>query len=62
MKIEIEIPEEFREHWEKDRFGESICRLSGDAHCLAGNYEKELCNMLFIAFRRAIPAWEEGGN
>lgn len=55
MKIVIEIPEAFREHWEKDRFGESLCRLSGDAHLLAGNYEKELCNMLFIAFRRAIP-------
>lgn len=62
MKIVIEIPESFREHWEKDRFSESICRLSGDAHLLAGNYEKELCDMLLIAFRRAIPAWEEGSN
>lgn len=61
MKIEIEIPEEFREHWEKDRFGESIMRLKMDAHCLAGNYEKELCDMLFHAFKEAIPNWE-GGN
>lgn len=59
MKIVIEIPEAFREHWEKDRFGESLCRLSGDAHLLAGNYEKELCNMLFIAFRRAVHRWNE---
>ena len=62
IKIVLEIPECFREHWEDDRFGESILRLKLDAHQLAGNYEKELCDMLYYAFSRAIPEWEEGGN
>lgn len=54
MKITIEIPKEFEEHFEKDCFSESLRRLGADAHCLAGNYEKELCIMLENAFNNGV--------
>lgn len=50
MKIIIDIPEEFESHFERDRFDESLCRLRTDAHCVAGKYEQELCDMLIEAF------------
>ena len=53
MKITIDIPEEFVSHWEADRFADSLMRLSADAHCLAGNYEKETAKMLVEAFQNA---------
>lgn len=62
MEIVIEIPKEFERHYKNDRFSESLVRLKLDAHCLAGNYEKELCDMLFLAFRGAISYREEGGT
>lgn len=61
MEIVINIPEAFVAHYHQDRFGESFMRLKMDAHCFAGNYEKELCDMLFHAFKEAVPNWE-GGN
>ena len=35
MKILIEIPKEFENHFKKDAFEESLHRLSADAHLLA---------------------------
>ena len=51
MRVIIEIPQAFVEHYEKDQFEESLRRLSADAHLLAGNYEKELVEMLIDAFK-----------
>lgn len=62
IRIVITIPKEFVRHYYKDRFGESIIRLKLDAHRLAGNYERELCDMFFHAFKEAVPEWDEGGN
>ena len=53
MEITIKIPKEFEEHWEKDRFEDSLQRLYTDAHLLAGKYEKELVEMLISAFKKA---------
>ncbi len=51
VKIEIEIPKEFEEHFMRDRFEDSLRRLMIDAHLLAGNYERETAAMLIKAFR-----------
>ena len=53
MKIIIDIPKEFIWHFETDRFADSLKRLKSDAHLLAGNYEKELMDMLIEAFKNA---------
>lgn len=53
MKVTIEIPKEFAFHWNKDRFKDSLERLREDINLLAGNYEKELVNMLIKAFKEA---------
>ena len=53
MRITIDIPDEFISHWEKDRFEDSLMRLSADVHLLAGNYEQETVKMLIEAFRNA---------
>ena len=53
MKITIQIPELFKAHWTQDRFEDSLQRLCADAHCLAGNYEQELAQMLITAFKEA---------
>ena len=53
MRMIIEIPTEFEGHFCRDRFLDSIQRLRADAHCLAGNYEKELADMLAEAFKKA---------
>lgn len=53
MKITLEIPKEFEEHFKNDRFKESLHRLSADVHSLAGNYEREVVTMLIDAFRNA---------
>lgn len=51
MKIEIEIPKEFEEHFNQDSFEDTLHRLSADAHLLAGNYEQETAIMLIKAFK-----------
>ncbi len=51
MKIEIEIPKEFEEHFMRDRFEDTLHRLSADAHLIAGNYEQETAVMLIKAFK-----------
>lgn len=53
MRIEIEIPNEFEEHFNQDRFEDTLCRLNADAHLLAGNYEQETITMLIKAFKSA---------
>jgi hypothetical protein len=54
MIIEIEIPKEFEEHFNDDRFEDSLYRLYVDANCAAGNYEKETVIMLIEAFKNAV--------
>ena len=53
MKIIIEIPKEFENHFLQDGFEDSFYRLNADAHCLAGNYEQETLIMLIKAFKNA---------
>lgn len=58
MRIEIEIPTEFEENFAKDRFEESLHRLSADAHMTAGKYEQETAIMLIEAFKNAKSAYD----
>jgi hypothetical protein len=53
MQITIDIPEEFVSEYKDDKFGNSLQRLKSDAHLLAGNYEKEVVDMLIKAFKNA---------
>lgn len=53
MKILIEIPKEFEDHFKEDAFEDSLHRLNADAHLLAGNYEQETLTMLIKAFKNA---------
>lgn len=57
MRIEIEIPKEFEEHFKQDKFEDTLHRLNADAHLLAGNYEKETAIMLIKAFRESKTAY-----
>ena len=58
MEIKIEIPKEFEEHFNNDRFHDSLERIRVDIQCglecseiqMAGNYELELIKMLRDAF------------
>ena len=59
MKILIEIPKEFENHFKKDAFEDSLYRLNADAHLLAGNYEQETLIMLIKAFKNAKIIGEE---
>lgn len=58
MRIEIEIPKEFEEHFKQDKFEDALHRLNADAHLLAGNYEKETAIMLIKAFKESKPAYD----
>ena len=58
MRIEIEIPKEFEEHFNHDRFEDSLNRLYADVHLLAGKYERELAEMLIKAFKESKPAYD----
>ena len=51
MIIQLNIPPEFEDEYNKDRFKESLSRLIADAHLLAGNYEKETARFLITAFQ-----------
>jgi hypothetical protein len=53
VKIEIEIPKEFETHFNKDRFEDSLHRLSADAHFAAGRYEQKTAVMLIEALKNA---------
>lgn len=58
MRIEIEIPQEFEEHFKQDKFEDALHRLSADAHLIAGNYEQETAIMLIKAFADSKPAYD----
>lgn len=58
MKIEIEIPVEFEEHFNQDKFEDTLRRLSADAHLLAGRYEQEIAIMLIKAFADSKTAYD----
>lgn len=55
MKLLIDIPKEFEQHFQADRFEDSLHRLSADAHLLAGNYEQETAVMLIKSFKSSVP-------
>lgn len=59
MRIEIEIPKEFEEHFKQDKFEDTLHRLSADAHLIAGNYEQETAIMLIKAFADSKPAYDQ---
>lgn len=62
MKIEIDIPREFGDHFRRDRFEDSLRRLHADAEVLAGRYEKEVARMLIKAFRLARITDDKAGR
>ena len=56
----IEIPKEFYKEWRADCFGDVLSRLKNDAHCLAGEREIEIAEMLSNALEHADdapPVW-----
>lgn len=60
MRITIEIPREFEQHFMNDRFENSLKRVSVDMHnemsCgvgISGTYEIELVDMLTETFKNA---------
>ena len=65
MRIEIEIPKEFEEHFKQDKFKDSLERIMADIKyslesrdCLcAGRYEHETIEMLQKAFENSKPAY-----
>ena len=57
MKVTIEIPKEFEEHFNNDRFNDSLKRIRTDiqyhGNPLSGLYERELIEMLQNAMTNA---------
>jgi len=61
MKIMIDIPKDFEEHFNQDKFKDSIGRIAADVisqvygedYSISGNYEIELLDMLSEAFEKA---------
>lgn len=54
--VKMEIPDEFREHWDTDRFVDSMERIRIDTQVdgvLSGKYEVELVDMLKNALGNA---------
>lgn len=57
MKIELEIPDEFKEHWKFDHFEDSLKRINSDVLFAMGEaivpscglYERELLEVLINA-------------
>lgn len=60
MRIEIDIPKEFEEHFKQDKFKDSFERIMADLkNCLcAGNYEYETIEMLKKAFEDSKSAYD----
>lgn len=64
MKIEIEIPKEFEEDYNSDKFKDFFMRISRDIEAemdgygyfggICGNYEKETAEMFAKAFQNSI--------
>lgn len=73
MKMILELPEEFRKHFNRDKFQDSFMRICGDineickSHCnpcseslgLSGNLEKELVDVIKESFKNAITSKQE---
>ena len=65
MRIEIDIPKEFEEHFKQDKFKDSLERIMADifhsleiGNCLcAGRYEYETIEMLEEAFENSKSAY-----
>lgn len=56
MKITIDIPKEFENHFSNDRIKDSLERIKADLNgdfVFAGLYEIEVLNMLIEAFEKA---------
>lgn len=60
MKIVIDIPKEFEQHFNEDKFKDSLLRLKADTNyglehdeTISGIYEIELLDMLVEAFEEA---------
>lgn len=56
MKLVIELPDAFKEHFDFDKFQDSFMRICGDIRVkgtLSGNYEHELADELKKAFSKA---------
>lgn len=58
MKIILDIPKEFEQHFNLDKFKDSLSRIRCDTrYCfgdgVSGDYEIELIDMLIKAFERA---------
>lgn len=56
MKLVVNIPKEFENHFNKDRFADSLARINcdiADSGTLSGRYERELIDMLEAAFANA---------
>ena len=59
MRIEIEIPKEFEEHFKQDKFKDSLERIMADLKnsLCAGNYEYETIEMLEKALENTRQAY-----
>ena len=58
MKIVIDIPTEFEDHFNSDRFEDSLTRVASDIESfglLAGRYEQETITMLKEAIKNGTP-------
>lgn len=57
MKLLIEIPKEFEEHFNMDKFNDSLKRIRTDiqyhGNPISGLYERELIEMFEKAFSKA---------
>ena len=66
MKIELEIPKEFEEHFKQDKFKDSLERIMADIKyslenkdcSCAGRYEYETIEMLENAFENSRQAYD----
>lgn len=64
MKITLDIPKEFEQHFNEDKFKDSLLRLKVDTNygfehdeTISGIYEIELLDMLVEAFEKAEIIW-----
>lgn len=59
MELVIKIPKEFEEHFNSDRFEDSLSRVASDIESfgfqLAGRYEQETITMLRNAIKNGTP-------
>jgi hypothetical protein len=53
MKLVVEIPKEFEQDFQSDRFKEFFERCIADMNCVCGNYERETAEMFISAFKNA---------